>query len=154
GSLPLFVGYADDDEFKPTIDAIQWIYSLSSNPGKQMAHYATGGHGADMFKVHPELRGKITDWYVTTLIKTPGSAPPNKTAWSAPASLQILNQIDQPGGASQVSQKLTAARKHDPKAVLFQEEIVNVMGYEHMQAGDLKGGIEIFKLNAEAFPNS
>src|SRR5215813_13058013 len=49
GNLPMLVGYADDDEFRPTIDAIQWIYSLSSNPGKQMQHYTTGGHGADMF---------------------------------------------------------------------------------------------------------
>jgi len=154
GDLPLFAGYADDDEFKPTIETIQWIYSLSSNPGKQIVHYTTGGHGADMFRVHPELRGKITDWFVTTLIKTPGNAPANKTAWSTPASVQILNQIDEPGGAGQVSQKLAALRKLHPRAVLFSEEIVNVMGYEHMQAGDHKSGIEIFKLNAEAFPNS
>lgn len=154
GNLPLLAGYADDDEFKPTIPAIQWIYSLSTNPGKQMAHYATGGHGADIFRVHPELRAKIADWYVTTLIKTPGNASPSKTAWTAPASIQILNQIDQPGGASQISQKLAEARKHDPKAALFSEDIVNIMGYEHMQAGDIKGGIEILKLNAEAFPRS
>lgn len=154
GKLPLLVGFADDDEFKPTIDAIQWIFSLSSDPGKQIVHYATGGHGADMFRVHPELRTKITDWYVTTLIKTPGSAPANKVAWSAPPVVQILNQIDEPGGAAQVAQKLAEARQHDPKAVLFSEDIVNVMGYEHMKAGDIKGGIEILKLNAQAFPNS
>ena len=28
------------------------------------------------------------------------------------------------------------------------------MGYEHLQAGDNKGAIEILKLNAEAYPNS
>jgi hypothetical protein len=154
GDLPLFAGYADDDEFKPTIDSIQWIFSISSNPGKQIVHYATGGHGADMFREHPELRDKIMDWYVTTLIKTPGKAPSATTAWPVPASVEVLNQIDQPGGASRVSQKLAALRKLGPKAVLFSEAIVNVMGYEHMQAGDIKGGIEIFKLNVEAFPNS
>lgn len=154
GTLPLFVGFADDDEFKPTIDAIQWIFSLSSDPGKQIVHYATGGHGADMFRVHPELRTKITDWYVTTLIKTPGSAPSDKVAWSAPPAVQILNQIDELGGAAQVAQKLAEARQHDPKVVLFSEDIVNVIGYEHMHAGDIKGGIEILKLNAQAFPNS
>jgi len=154
GKLPLLVGFADDDEFKPTIDAIQWIFSLSSDPGKQIVHYATGGHGADMFRVHPELRSKITDWYVTTLIKTPGSAPPSKTAWSVPPTVQILNLIDEPGGAAQAGQKLAEARKHDPKAALFSEDIVNLLGYEHMQAGDIKGGIEILKLNAQAFPNS
>ncbi|HEY6968327.1 MAG TPA: hypothetical protein VJA94_03920, partial [Candidatus Angelobacter sp.] len=30
----------------------------------------------------------------------------------------------------------------------------NFMGYEHMQAGDVKGGLEILKLNATAFPDS
>jgi hypothetical protein len=34
------------------------------------------------------------------------------------------------------------------------ETIVNLIGYEHLQAVDKKGAIEIFKLNTTAFPNS
>ena len=37
---------------------------------------------------------------------------------------------------------------------MFDEASVNLMGYEHMQAGDVKGAIEILKLNAYAYPNS
>ena len=45
-------------------------------------------------------------------------------------------------------------RKRDPKATLFPEAIVNTIGYEHLQAGDTKGAIEIFKLNVAGFPES
>ena len=54
---------------------------------------ATGGHGTDLFKIHPELPGIIVDWFVTTLIKTPGHAAADTLA-SAP----IINQIRTPGG--------------------------------------------------------
>jgi tetratricopeptide (TPR) repeat protein len=49
---------------------------------------------------------------------------------------------------------LEEARQRDPKTKLFREDFVNFMGYEHLQAGDNKGAIEILKLNAEAYPNS
>ncbi|HEY2498816.1 MAG TPA: acyl-CoA thioester hydrolase/BAAT C-terminal domain-containing protein [Candidatus Angelobacter sp.] len=152
--LPVFAAMADDDEFRPTVEIMPWVFSLSSNPGKQFVHYATGGHGADMFAVHPELRGKIVDWYVTTLIKSPGQAPAATPAWVAPPSAEVLNLLEQPGGPAKVAQKLQDARKTDPKAVLFDESTVNIMGYEHLQAGDTKGALEILKLNAIAFPES
>jgi dienelactone hydrolase len=153
-SLPVFAAVADDDEFRPTVEIMPWLFSLSSNPGKQFVHYATGGHGADIFRVHPELRAKIVDWYVTTLIKTPGHAPAANPAWTAPASAETLNLIEQPGGTAKVAQKLQDARASNPKAVLFDEATVNILGYEHFQAGDTKGALDILKLNATAFPES
>src|ERR1700736_4770441 len=96
-TVPVFFSVADDDEFPPTVLAIEWLYSLTSNPGKTFVHYATGGHGADMFPVHPELPGIIVDWYVTTLIKTPGHAPADTVA-----SASVINQIRMPGGAAKV----------------------------------------------------
>jgi len=152
--LPVFFSVADDDEFPPTVLTIEWLYSLTSNPGKTFVHYATGGHGADMFPVHPELPGIIVDWYVTTLVKTPGRAPATKDAPAIPPEVHILDQIDQPGGVAQVGQLLEETRKHDPKAMLFSEASVNFMGYEHIQSGDTKGAVEIMKLNVTAYPNS
>jgi dienelactone hydrolase len=152
--VPVFFSVADDDEF-PTIPlAMEWLYSLTSNPDKAFAHYAKGGHGADMFAVHPELPELIVDWYVTTLIKTPGQAPVTETAAGIPPAAHILDQIDQPGGAAKVGQLLEEARQHDPKAILFSEATVNFVGYEHIQAGDTKGAVEIMKLNVTAYPNS
>ena len=66
----------------------------------------------------------------------------------------MLDQIDQAGGAAKVAKNLEEARKQDSKAKLFPEDIVNFMGYEHLQAQDNRGAIEILKLNAEAYPNS
>ena len=152
--VPVFFSVADDDEF-PTIPlAMEWLYSLTSNPDKAFAHYAKGGHGADMFAVHPELPGLIVDWYVTTLMKTPGQAPVTEPAAGIPPAAHILDQIDQPGGAAKVGQLLEEARQHDPKAILFSEATVNFVGYEHIQAGDTKGAVEIMKLNVTAYPNS
>jgi dienelactone hydrolase len=152
--VPVFFSVADDDEF-PTIPlAMEWLYSLTSNPGKTFALYAKGGHGVNIFAAHPELRGIIADWYVTTLIKTPGRAPTTANAPAIPAEAHILDQIDQPGGAAKVGQLLEEARQHDPKATLFSEATVNFVGYDHIQSGDTKGAVEIMKLNLAAYPNS
>ncbi len=78
--LPVLLSVADDDEFPPTVQVIEWIFSITPNPGKRLLHYTNGGHGADMFPVHPELPTNIVEWYTTTLIKTPGSAPTSTDA--------------------------------------------------------------------------
>jgi dienelactone hydrolase len=153
-NVPVFFAYADDDEFKPSITAIQWLYALTADPSKKLVQYPNGGHGADIFPVHPELPKQIVDWYTTTLISTPGRAPVEKEKAALPTKISILDTIDQPGGALKVEKQLTEARKKDPGAALFDEATVNIIGYEHIQAGDLNGAVEIFKLNVMAFPNS
>jgi dienelactone hydrolase len=152
--LPVFLSVADDDEFPPSLQTIEWIYVLVASPEKRFVHYQTGGHGADMFPVHPELPGMIADFYVATLLKTPGRAPALKENPEIPKEIGILETMDQPGGTAKVEKQFNEARQHDAKAELFPEAIVNFMGYEHMQAGDNKGAIEILKLNAAAYPNS
>jgi len=153
-NLPVFFAVADDDEFPPSIVAIEWLYTLTPNPGKKFVHYSTGGHGADMFRVHPELPGLIVDWFVVTLIKTPGQAPPSKDAPVTPPQIQSLDQIDKPGGPALAAIALEKARQRDSKATLFAEDAVNFVGYEHIQSGDTKGAVEIMKLNVTAYPNS
>jgi dienelactone hydrolase len=151
---PVFFGVADDDEFQGVVEEMEWLYTLTSNPGKKLAHYAKGGHGADMFPLHPELPGMIVDWYLTTLIKTPGQAPVENDAPAIPQEARNLDLIDQPGGADKVLPKLAEARRGDPQATLFPEGAVNTIGYDHLQAGEIQGAIEIFKLNVAGFPNS
>jgi dienelactone hydrolase len=152
--VPAFFAVADDDEFPPSIQAIEWLYALTAYPEKKFVHYPTGGHGADMFPVHPELPTLITEWFVTSLITTPGHAPIPQGAPPTPQVVVTLNLIDQPGGAPKVAQQLAEARQHDPKATLFAEDIVNFMGYEHLQSGDTKGAVAILQLNAQAYPHS
>ncbi|HWO36145.1 MAG TPA: hypothetical protein VNO32_45730, partial [Candidatus Acidoferrum sp.] len=123
---------------------------------------ATGSHGTDLFQRHPELPTTIVDWFVTTLIRTPGHAPAD-----AVASVAILNQIEMPGWVARVTQQLMEARRKDPKAQLWPEANVDIIGEDHMREADaekkaghlreaeieMKGGIEIFKLNLLAYPS-
>src|SRR5215813_8822576 len=143
--LPIFLSAADDDD--GAVELMQWLYGLSPNPGTKFEHYKTGGHGTVMFGEHKDLPAMIVNWYVQTLIKTPGSAPAQTGAARASHSPAVLETIDSPGGADKVAQQLADARKRDSKANLFSEQIVNILGYEHMQMGDNKGAVEILKLN-------
>jgi len=148
--MPVLLSAADDDG--AAVELMEWLYSLSTNPGSKFAEYPNGGHGVEIFAAHKELPAMIVDWYAQTLVKTPGSAPANAARRRDPPT--ILKLIDSPGGAEKAAQQLASARQKDPHAKLFDEALVNMIGYEHLQAGDNKGAIEIMKLNAGAFPDS
>ncbi len=181
--LPGLFVVADDDEYPPTVEAMEWRYINSSSPGKKFVHYsaaqdapwiwyetsdaskvpAKGGHGTDMFKPHPELPGIIVDWLVTTLIKTPGLAPAD-----ALASAPILNQLWTSGGVARVKEQLMEARRRDPQVQLWPEVNVDIIGEDHVREGEsereagqlreakmeIDTAIEIFKLNLLAYPDS
>jgi len=149
--MPLFMAVADDDPDLGVTEIMQWLFTLSSNPVNKFVHYSTGGHGVEMFDAHKELPGMIVAWVATTLKKHPPAA-----GASAPASTEsiFLELIDHPGGVEKAVQKFAEARKRDPKAVLFSEAVMNRLGYEHLQAGDNKGAVELMKLNAIAYPHS
>jgi dienelactone hydrolase len=148
--MPVLLSAARDDG--AAVELMEWLYSLSTNPGSKFVEYPNGGHGVDIFAGHKDLPAMIVDWYVQTLVKTPGSAPANAARRGDPPT--ILKLIDSPGGAEKAAQQLASARQKDPHAKLFDEGLVNMIGYEHLQEGDNKGAIEILKLNAGAFPNS
>jgi dienelactone hydrolase len=166
--LPELFVFSDNDEYPPTQDAMKLLYVAASSPSKKLVHYsetkdapwvwyedssgrvpAHGGHGTDMFQVHPELPGIIVDWFVITLIKTPGHAPAD-----ALAAAPILTQLQVPGGAAQVKQQLLDARRNDPQAQLWPEAAVDIIGEDYQRAGDLPDAIEVFKLNLLAYPDS
>jgi predicted Zn-dependent protease len=102
-----------------------------------------------MFKPHPELPGIIVDWFVTTLIKTPGHAPADTIASAA-----IITKIQKPGGVAQVTEQLKEARRRDPEAQLFPEITVSTIGQDHMRAGEPKLAVEVLKLVLLAYPES
>jgi dienelactone hydrolase len=167
--LPGLFVVADDDEYPPTVEAMELLYVTSSSPGKRLIHYsrshdapwlwyeptdigrvpATGSHGTDLFRTHPELPGMIVDWFTTTLIRTPGSAPADTLA-AAP----ILAQLQTPGGAARVTELLTAARHKDSGAQLFPEITASIVGADYQRAGDVKSALEVFKLVVLAYPDS
>ena len=171
--LPGLFIVSDQDEYPPTREAMELLYATSTNPGKRYVHYSTSqdapwlwyetsfsdldkvpstsNHGTDLFKLHPELPGMVVDWFVTTLITTPGHAPADGLAAAA-----IINQLEWGGsaGVAQVTQQLMEARKKDPKVQLFPEIDVDIIGEDFGRVGDFKSAIEIFKLNLLAYPDS
>src|SRR6266404_5811202 len=167
--LPDLFVVADDDEYPPIVEGMELLYITASSPSRKFVHYsasheapwlwyepfdigkvpAKGGHGTEMFKVHPELPGIIVDWFVTTLIKTPGHAPADTVA-----SAEILNQLETPDGVAQATRQLIEARRKDPQVQLFPEITVDVIASGHLRQGDAKTAIEIFKLNLLAYPDS
>ncbi len=166
--LPELFVFSDDDEYPPTQDAMKLLYVTASSPSKKLVHYpavadapwlgyedlpakppAHGGHGTDMFQPHPELPGIIAQWFLTTLIKTPGHAPSDGLA-----AASILNQLQIPGGVVQVKQQLLEARQKDPKAQLWPEAAVDIIGEDYQRVEDNKDAIEVFLLNLLAYPDS
>ncbi len=167
--LPELFVVADEDEYPPTVEAMELLYITSSSPSRKFVHYsasedapwlwyetsnaskvpAKGGHGTDMFKVHPELAGIILDWFATTLIKTPGHAPADTVACAA-----ILDRIRTPGGVAQVKSQLLQARRKDPEAQLFPEVTVSIIGQDHLRDGELKLAVEVLELVLLAYPDS
>jgi formylglycine-generating enzyme required for sulfatase activity/dienelactone hydrolase len=171
--MPELFVVSDRDEYPPTREAMELLYDTASSPGKRLLRYSasgdapwlwyetafsdqdkvasTGDHGTDLFKPHPELPGMIVDWFVTTLITTPGHAPVD-----ALAAAPLLNKLEWGGsaGIAEVTQQLEAARKQDPEVQLFPEADVDIIGEDYDRAGDSKSAIQVFKLNLLAYPDS
>jgi pimeloyl-ACP methyl ester carboxylesterase len=155
-NMPIFTSAADDDVFGPQVLMMQWFFSLSLNSASRFVHYASGGHGAEMFAVQKELPGIVADWFLATLKNRLDCLPKTNGQAMEPRVLHNLELIDQPGGGGtdEVAKSISAGGRGGPKTAMFPEFIVNLLGYEHMQAGDIKGAVEILKLNAMAYPNS
>ena len=167
--LPELFVVADSDEYPPTVEAMLWMYARASSPMRKLIRYSatqeapwlwyetsdptkvpdTGSHGTDLFKTHPDLPGILVQWFVTTLIKTPGHGPADPLAAAA-----ILNQLTVPGGAAPVTQQLMEARKRDSKAQLWPEVSGDIIGSGQLREGKIKEAIDIFKVNLLAYPDS
>jgi dienelactone hydrolase len=152
-NLPVFTAAADDDAFGNQVAIMQWYYSVSPNPGSRFEHYATGGHGAEMFAPHPELPRMIAQWFAAVL--NGGSGLPGTNGEKLPAQqTKMMELVDQPGGAMKAMKVLYEARERNPNAVILPEFLTNLLGYEHLLAGDTKDAVEIMKLNVAAYSNS
>ena len=167
--LPELFVVADDDEYPPIVEGMELLYITASNPGRRLVHYsaaeeapwrwyepfdigkvpASGGHGTELFETHRELPGIIKQWFVTTLLETPGHAPAD-TLSCAP----IIHQIEEPGGVAEVTRRLTEARKKDPQAQLFPEITVSIIGQGHMRAHETRSAVEVLNLVLLAYPDS
>jgi len=166
--LPALCIVADDDEYPPTVEAMELLYQSLASPAKKLIHYpgkkapwiwfepfdigkvpAAGGHGTDLFKGHPDLPAAIVDWFVTTLVTTPGRAPADTLgSWTA------LREIQSSGGVARVREQLEQARKRNARVQLFPEAAVSILGNDHLRASEPEAAVEVFELNLLAHPDS
>lgn len=167
--LPELFVAADRDEYPPIVEAMELLYVTASSPSRKLVHYAaaeeapwlwyepfdigkvpaSGNHGTDLFGTHPELPEIIVQWFVTTLVRTPGHAPAQTVACAA-----TLDRIREPGGVAAIARQLTEARERDPEAQLFPEIAVSTIGQNHIREGEPKKAIEVLELLVAAYPTS
>ncbi|MBV9073385.1 MAG: hypothetical protein JOZ10_07130 [Acidobacteria bacterium] len=174
--IPLFTAAAADDEYSSDAPhTMQWFAELTGNPRNQFVGFKDGRHGTEIFGPHPELPKQIVAFYVDTLQKNPASANAKFTAKPTSVS-QFWAAAAEPGGAAKAAQMFHDARQRDPNAFLFPETMLNLLGYERLQAAGINAGgpnlpttsgasgpnteqakadaLTLLKLNAEAFPES
>jgi dienelactone hydrolase len=151
-SPPLMIAAADDDG--QVVAFMAWLDATSSNTSNRFVEYAVGGHGVEMFQAHPELPVEIVAWYEATLSgKGKPASTPKKALRDSPV-VRILMMTDEPGGYARVLKTLTAERGKDPESPVLEAGFVNNLGYQAIQAGDVKSGIGIMQLNVEIHPTS
>jgi dienelactone hydrolase len=175
--IPLFTSAAADDEYSSEAPQLmQWFAEVTGNPRNKFVGFKDGRHGTEIFGPHPELPKQIVAFYVDTLEKNPASANAKFTPKATPAS-RFWTAASEPGGGARAAQIFHDARKRDPNAIVFPESMLNVLGYERLQAAGFAGGanfpgenkpstssggaaqakadaLTLLKLNAEAYPES
>ena len=150
--LPVFCAVADDDQYPGMVPLTEWLYLITPNPGKKFVHYCTGHHGAEMFAVHPELPVAIVGWYITTLIKTPGHAPPSNEAPEILTEVRYWDMLEQPGGPAKLRTLMESQKGHN--APVIDQRMLDSLANDHINDGDVQQALEISKLDAFAYPNS
>lgn len=78
-------------------------------------------------------------------------AQPGKKA--PPTENEIANII-MTGGFEEVAEMYRRMQKEEPEIVLFEENIMNILGYQLLQSQRMEDALDVFKLNIEAYPDS
>lgn len=150
--IPIFTAAAADDEYNSgTLELMQWYSEISGNPRSKFEGFPNGRHGTEIFGPHPELVHDTVAFFVDALVTSPagGRINPRRTA-----AYDFWLMASQPGGGAKAADVFHEARKRDPNAIVFPELAMNLLGYERLQAGGKEDAIQLFKLNAEAYPMS
>jgi dienelactone hydrolase len=174
--IPLFTAAAADDEYSSEAPQLmRWFAEVTGNPRNKFVGFNDGRHGTEIFGPHPELPKQIVAFYVDTLEKNPATANVKFKPKATPAQ-EFWTAASQPGGASRAVQIFHNAREGDPNAFLFPETMLNLLGYERLQAAGFGSAtsaaqnsasnssrdaaqakadaLTLLKLNAEAYPES
>ena len=152
--LPIFAAAAADDQYDNDAPGLmQWILAISGNPRNTFSGFKDGKHGTEIFGPHPELPKQIVAWYADTLVKHPPDPKTSVNVKNTPAR-EFWQRALSPTGVSAAVQLFEETRKRDPRAVLFPEAQLNLLGYLHLRAGRPAEAVQLFKVNTLAYPAS
>jgi dienelactone hydrolase len=151
-SLPIFGAASHGDG--GAVETMRWAMGWSRNPANTFVEYQAAGHGTDMFAVEKELPLKILAWLETHLRDAPQRKPAPAPAAGPTLVEEFWTALNQPGGVERARQLYDTAKARDRNVVLFPENETNLLGYQRLQAGDVKDAIAVFHLNADAYPLS
>jgi tetratricopeptide (TPR) repeat protein len=126
---------------------------MSGNPRNKFSGFKDGGHGTELFGPHPELSKQIVTWYADTLVKNPADPAGTVKAKSTPAREFWLKASSREGVPAAV-QLFYDTRLRNPRARLFPEQQLNLLGYQYLQAGNVNEALQVFRLNTLAYPRS
>jgi dienelactone hydrolase len=151
--LPIFTAAARDDEFiSDAPRSMKWLTELSGNPRNKSVSFNEGKHGTEIFGPHPELPKQIATWFVATLIKSPANLNRRINARKTAASefWSALNESP-PHRATPIFREIL---QRNSDSYILSQNMFRELGYERLQAGQVKDAIEIFKLWVEAYSKS
>ena len=152
--LPIFAAAAADDQYdRDAPGTMQWILAMSGNPRNRFSGFKDGKHGTEIFGPHPELPKQIVAWYSDTLVTRPADPKATVSVKSTPTR-EFWRKAVTPTGVSAAVHLFHETRRRDPRAVLFPEAQLNLLGYLHLQAGRTAQAIELFTVNTLAYPTS
>ena len=152
--LPIFTAAAADDQYDSHAPQLmRWFAEVSGNPRNRFVGFADGRHGTEIFGPHPELPRQIVKWFADTLLESPGD-PTKPFARKSTPIAEFWAVASTPGGADRATRLFRDARTRDPNAFLFPEFMLNQLAYARLRGGKTDDAVELFKLNAEAYPTS
>jgi len=152
--LPIFAAAAADDQYdRDAPGTMRWILAMSGNPRNTFSGFKDGKHGTEIFGPHPELPKQIVGWYTDTLVQHPADPKTAVTVKDTPAR-DFWRKAVSPSGVTAAVQLFHETRRRDPRAILFPEAQLNLLGYLHLQAGRTAQAVELFKVNTLAYPAS
>ena len=152
---PVFTSAAADDQFGAgVITEMRWLVGAVGNPRNTFVGFKDGKHGTEIFGPHPELPQQIVAWYVDTLVKAAGRSEDAGHSEAARRRRSSGPRSTRRTASTKAAALFHEARQKDPNAYLFPENVLNLSGYERLQAGATKEAVAIFQLNVEAYPQS
>lgn len=152
--VPLFVARAglDNPNLNNGIDTFI-KEAIAEDVPLTLVSYVDGRHGFDLVDNNDKSREVIKQTLDFMKFHLTKKVDAKEIAKRAPTPTRFVAMILRDGWASALK-TYQEAKKTDPEAALFEENIINLIGYQLIQSSRSKEAVEVFKLNVEAYPKS